>query len=46
MQEPVHNWQHMQQIKNDISGEVQEGVELLTPQTNINFGYFVDMLGL
>ena len=25
---PVHNWQHLQQIKNDICGEEREGVEL------------------
>lgn len=32
---PIHNWQHMQQIKNDICGEEREGVELYPAMSRI-----------
>lgn len=32
---PIHNWRHMQQIKNDISGDEREGVELYPAMSRI-----------
>lgn len=32
---PVHNWRHLQQIKNDICGEEREGVELYPAMSRI-----------
>ncbi len=32
---PIHNWQHLQQIKNDICGEEREAVELYPAMSRI-----------
>jgi len=32
---PIHNWQHLQQIKNDICGEEREGLELYPSMSRI-----------
>lgn len=32
---PVHNWQHMQQIKNDICGDEREAVEIYPAMSRI-----------
>jgi hypothetical protein len=33
--EPIHSWQHIQQIKNDICGEDCEGIELYPAMSRI-----------
>lgn len=45
---PIHNWQHMQQIKNDICGEDCEGIELYPSMNRIvdfNNSYHLWVLG-
>lgn len=32
---PIHNWRHLQQIKNDICGEESEGAELYPAMSRI-----------
>ncbi len=32
---PIHNWRHMQQIKNDICGDEREGVEIYPAMSRI-----------
>lgn len=31
----IHNWQHLQQIKNDICGEMREGIEIYPAMSRI-----------
>jgi hypothetical protein len=33
--EPIHNWQHLQQIKNDICGENREAIEIYPAMSRI-----------
>jgi len=33
--EPIHNWRHLQQIKNDICGEEREAIELYPAMSRI-----------
>jgi hypothetical protein len=32
---PIHNWQHLQQLKNDICGEEREGMEIYPAMSRI-----------
>lgn len=32
---PIHNWRHMQQIKNDICGDEREGIEIYPAMSRI-----------
>jgi hypothetical protein len=36
--EPIHDWRHLQQIKNDICGEDREAVELYPATDRVNDG--------
>jgi hypothetical protein len=35
---PIHNWQHLQQIKNDVTGQESEGIELFPAMSRIADG--------